>query len=217
MSNSNMGKLSIPTGDGASIIVKEKYVDDPINNPAGTKAIVLNGIGEITSNLSDQFRSIELKSDTELWNVTGAALSLRNQFATSTDAGSFRLRSYNKEKQQSYELLGYAYNGELYWDNYLVEVNWTRTPKYTLFKSGLGIIHDVQELSLTSEINNYTLPIPLINMSLSVHCNYGGSSIYQVKFDSVGSSIQFKIIDYSGTIQTSGTYYLRWLIIGRWE
>ena len=209
MSN-NIGKLTTPSGEGASIECTSNYLKDN-----ETEVIIINNIGTLRSNTSNLYKSLELTSDPNEWASNGAYISLRSSLAGYSPSVINLLSSLNGnitslEIFPNGDIVSYIKNstdGTQHHRN--IESIYSFSNNHIQYTNGLAICWLFVSNTGTSA---YTFTLPIAFKDTEYRC-FGcdtGSARYSVAVQKLSTS---SVNIYCG----EGTWGVNVLAIGRWK
>ena len=209
----NIGKLTAPSGEGASIEVNSDNII--FNNliyfpttPINTDGLRCSIVG--TSNNELRFFANKYNSTT---GINTAALFLYGSDIDSL-SGQFRLRAYNKTTDEKYDLIGRT-NGDLLFNNLKIESVYSSSTNHIQYTNGLliqwGYINQVSSAGST-----VTLPIAYKDGNYGISAvrsaTGNGETNLNIRIINNPTSISFEVANSTTTSTTC-----RWMTIGYWK
>ena len=203
--NENIGKLTTPSGDGASITV---YPEGSLTT-IDSALRFLNDHGFITCD--DNCDGLVLHSSTA--NSTGAFIQLHNR-NRSTYPGEVRFCTCNEDGSNT--LFRACTNGDLLWGGRNLEGIYSKGSNYIQYTNGLLVQYGKIIVSNAKE-SIVSLHIPYINNRFNIQISRWAENpdmITEVPlFIRTNTNTSFNIYCVSATIDT----YANWLTIGYWK
>lgn len=216
----NIGILNTPNETGASIKCTSNYF-----NTNDTELLTINNIGSIRTNITDRYKSVEITSDLDPWDVTGSAISLRSKTAEYYPS-NVSLVSRLNEQTTTMELFPDGTISSWYSDNNsssnrYIEMIINESNNYIQYANGLLIQWGRNYIPIDESTKTISFYIPYKNnddnaydVYITSNCNDIVSYIFHAYYKSASD---FTAISHLSDGTLSGHKYFKWLSVGRWK